>query len=255
MTGAMTPGLPAGYRLIELEDVDSTNAEALRRAAGGAGDRTVICAARQSAGRGRKGATWISPPGNLYASLIVTPPPGRMTGQLAFVAALAAGESIRNLASVDMALRYKWPNDLMLAGRKLGGILIEGGPRGLYVVGLGVNVASAPDSGDFAAAALNHHLHINVEPLEILTAFCHQFDHWCGVWRAQGFAPVRAAWLERAAGLDRPIEARLPGETVRGVFAGLDADGALLLDLADGGRREITAGAIYFAEAENASCC
>ena len=246
----MAPDLPADYTLITLDETDSTNAEALRRAGDGAAANTVIVARTQSRGRGRNGAAWMSPPGNLYASLIVAPPRDRAPGQLAFVTAVAAGEAIAEVAAVEGMLGYKWPNDLLLEGRKLAGILIEGAPRGLYVVGLGVNLTAAPDSLDVAAVCLRDRLGTSPTPEALLASFCRRFSSWISVWRAEGFAPVRAAWRGRATGIGQSIEARLPQETVRGVFADVDAEGTLLLDLPDGTRREISAGAIYFTEAE-----
>lgn len=251
----MAPGLPDGYSLIALDETDSTNADALRRARQGTRAGTVVCARTQSRGRGRKGATWVSPPGNLYASMIVEPPPDRLPGQLAFVAAVAAGEAICQCAPVSESLRYKWPNDLLLDGRKLGGILIEGGPPGVYVIGLGINLIDAPTGGDFAGVSLHAVSGVRIAPNSFLPAFCRHFEAHDAAWRRQGFAPVLAAWRERATGIGDLIEARLPNETVRGVFADVDADGALLLDLPDGTRRQITAGAIYFADAGTVSCC
>lgn len=251
----MAPGLPDGYSLIALDDIDSTNAEALRRARAGARAGTVVCARTQSQGRGRKGATWVSPPGNLYASLIVEPAPDRLPGQLAFVTVVAAGEAICECAPVSESLRYKWPNDLLLDGRKLGGILIEGGPPGVYVVGLGINLVDTPSGGEVAAANLYADSGVSIASNGLLAAFCRRFGAHEAAWRKDGFAPILAAWRERATGIGDVIDARLPSETLRGVFADVDADGALLLDLPNGTRRQITAGAIYFADAGTATCC
>lgn len=255
MTGVAELPLPETYRLIELGEIDSTNREALRRAEDGAGEGTVVLAAAQTAGRGRKGARWISPPGNLYASLIVEPRAGGAVGQLAFVAAVAAGEAVAELTPRAGDLRFKWPNDLLFGARKLAGILIEGGPRGKYVVGIGVNIKSAPRSPEIEATSLMEGVGVDVEPRVLLAKFCRHFNEWRHLWQRRGFAPVREAWLARAAGIGEAIDVRLPVETVRGVFAGLSGDGALLLDLPGGGRRVITAGAVYFAGQEAKTCC
>lgn len=252
---SIRPSLPAGYALIELDGVDSTNEEALRRVRDGAGAGTAVIARSQNLGRGRKGAAWHSPPGNLHASLVVAPPEERAPGQLAFVAAVAAGEAVRRTAAGDLDLRYKWPNDLMLDGRKLGGILIEGAPRRLYVLGIGVNLVAAPADARAPATHLGEWTTAPPQPLDLLAKFCGRFDHWIGLWRARGFAPVRAAWLERASGIGAAIDARLAAETVRGVFADMDESGALILVLPDGTRRAITAGAVYFPSREAAACC
>ena len=251
----MAPGLPDGYTLIALDEIDSTNAEALRRVRDGAGAGTVIHAQTQTQGRGRKGSAWISPQGNLYASVIVEPPADRPPGQLAFVTAVAAAEAVCEMAPASGSLQLKWPNDLLLDGRKLGGILIEGGSVGHYVIGLGINLSTAPSRDGITATTLGTHTGVEVGPEVLLTAFCRRFAAWDSQWRRDGFAPVRAAWRQRASGMGQLIDARLPNETLRGVFVDIDADGALLLDLPDGSRKHVTAGAIYFADAGTASCC
>ncbi len=220
---------------IMLDVVDSTNREALRRIAAGAPHGTVIQARQQTDGRGRRGRSWISPPGNLYATLIVRPPGDAPVAQLGFVAALGAGDALRRHAPV----RFKWPNDLMLEGRKLGGILVETA-EGAAAVGIGINIASAPKDTETPAT----HLPANVTPDALLDDIRVCFDVWYQRWRDDGFAPLREAWLQHGIGLGEPIRARLARETVEGVFGGLDADGGLLLDR-DGARRVIAAGDVF----------
>ena len=206
---------------IRLDVVDSTNREALRQIAAGAPHGTVIQARQQTDGRGRRGRSWISPPGNLYATLIVRPPSDAPVAQLGFVAALGAGDTLRRHAQV----RFKWPNDLMLEGCKLGGILVETS-NGAAAVGIGINIASAPED-----TALLDDIHSS-------------FEVWYRRWLDDGFAPLRGAWLRHGIGLGEPIRARLARETIEGVFGGLDDDGGLLLDR-DGGRRVIAAGDVF----------
>lgn len=225
--------LPPGYTLVSLDAVDSTNEEARRRIAAGAPHGTVIRARRQRRGRGRRGRRWASPPGNLYATIVLRPPPVPALGQLAFVAALGAGDALRPLAPVV----FKWPNDLLLGDAKLGGILIEVFDRAV-AVGVGVNVARAPSGPGFAAARLP----APVRAPDLIGPICRCFDAWYERWRREGFAPVRAAWLAHAAGLDRPVEARLPGTVASGLFRGLDEDGGLILERPDGGRQVVAAG-------------
>jgi BirA family transcriptional regulator, biotin operon repressor / biotin---[acetyl-CoA-carboxylase] ligase len=230
--------LPAGFSLIERNLVDSTNSEAARLIAGGAGHGTVVVAAAQTAGRGRRGRGWVSPPGNLYLSLIVELAAGRDPGQLAFVAALGAADALAPHGDV----RLKWPNDVMLDGGKLAGILIEVENR-LAVVGLGVNLVIAPEDGTRVPATT---LAAAPPPDRLAAAFCNHFDRWYRRWVADGFAPVREYWLSRADGLGDPVEVRLPRETLTGRFAGLDEAGGLMLDRPDGARRIIAAGDVYF---------
>lgn len=229
--------LPAGFNLITLDTVDSTNREALRRIADGAPHGTVIRAGSQTDGRGRRGRSWESPTGNLYATLIVRPAKSTPLGQLAFVAALGAGTALESYAPV----RFKWPNDLMLDGHKLGGILIEA-EDGAAAIGIGVNLASAPSSTRLPATCLPS----APDPETMLAEICAPFADWYGRWEISGFASVREAWLSRAQGLGGPIEARLPQRTLTGTFAGLDEAGGLLLDRPGGERETIAAGDIYF---------
>ncbi len=221
--------------MIRLDVVDGTNREALRRIAAGAPHGTVVQARRQTEGRGRRGRTWISPPGNLYATLIVRPPRTAPLAELGFVAALGAGEALRDHAPV----RFKWPNDLMLDGRKLGGILVEVA-EGAAAIGIGINIASAPEDTETPATRLA----AAVTPDALLDDIRVHFDAWYRRWLDDGFQPLREAWLRHALGLGQPIRVRLGGETVEGTFGGLDGGGGLLLDLA-GARRVIAAGDVF----------
>ncbi len=232
--------LTDAFTLITLETVDSTNREALRRIAGGAPHFTVIRAHTQTDGRGRRGRSWDSPPGNLYATLIVRPARDAALGQLAFVAALGVGMALEAYAPV----RFKWPNDLMLDGRKLGGILIEA-EHGAAAIGIGVNLATAPSGTRIPATSVPG----APDPETVLAGICAGLDDWYRRWETAGFGPVREAWLTRAEGLGGPIEARLPQRTLTGTFAGLDDAGGLLLDQPGGGREVIAAGDIYFGTA------
>jgi BirA family biotin operon repressor/biotin-[acetyl-CoA-carboxylase] ligase len=220
---------------IRLDVVDSTNREALRRIEVGAPHGTAIIARQQTEGRGRRGRTWISPAGNLYATLVVRPPSDAPLAQLGFVAAIAAGEALRNYAPV----RFKWPNDLMLDGRKLGGILVETAGEAA-AIGIGINIASAPAETETPATKLS----ADVKPDVLLEELRACFDAWYRRWTEQGFAPLRDEWLQHGIGLGEPIRARLARETLTGVFGGLDADGGLLLDQ-DGQRRVIAAGDVF----------
>jgi len=251
----MGDGLDPTYRLVELRHVDSTNAEALRRIERGEGAGTVIRADRQSSGRGRKDARWESPAGNLYMSLVVRPPDVARVAQLSFVAAVAAGQGLTDLAGPLPDLVYKWPNDLMVGPAKLGGILIEGGAGGAYVVGIGINLSHAPEVAAHRTVALHEIAGTGIAPRSLLVAICNRFAGWYDLWRSAGFGPVREAWLRRATGIGSAVEARLPAETLRGRFRDIDVEGALVLDLPDGTRRKVTAGAVYFPRAGQSACC
>jgi BirA family biotin operon repressor/biotin-[acetyl-CoA-carboxylase] ligase len=244
------PALPAGYRLRHHEAVGSSNDEAKTLARAGAPGGTLVWADRQTAGRGRRGRAWVSPPGNLYLSLLLRPdaPPPRIA-QLSFVAALGLGEALGEMTGAAFDWRCKWPNDLLVNGKKLAGILLEsetaaGGRADFVVIGIGVNLASAPGDAEYTATSLAAEGIAGISPAMLLAAFVRHFDSWLGRWQASGFAPVREAWLKRAAGLGERVHVRLERTTLTGRFVDLDGDGALVLDAADG-RRKIAAGEIF----------
>ncbi len=247
---ALQPQLPAGYRLISRESVGSTNDEAKLLARAGAGEGTLVWALEQTAGRGRRGRAWASPRGNLYLSLIVRPAcPLDRAAQLGFVAALALGDALGATVPGLGRLACKWPNDVLLGSRKIAGILLEsetgeGGNLAFVVVGIGVNLVSAPSAVEFPAVSIVAAGHRPPEPAVLLAAFARHFESWLRRWREAGFAPLRQAWRARAVGLGEPIRVRLEDATLHGRFADLDQQGALLLDTA-AGRRQISAGDVF----------
>jgi len=243
--------LPPACRLILRESIDSTNEEAKRLARDGAEDCTLVWAREQSAGRGRQGRGWASPPGNLYASFVLRPAkPVVEAYQLSFVAAVALGAALGEILPPPLTVTYKWPNDLLLNGRKTAGILLEAEGQGAtldwLVLGLGVNCRSHPAETRYPATSLQAETGAAVDPGRVLEAFSHHFLAWTARWLAEGFGPVRAAWLRHAHGLGECIEARLPTRVLAGTFAALDPDGVLVLEAADGARTRISAGDVYF---------
>ena len=215
----------------------STNDEALRQARDGAPGGTVVVAARQDAGRGRQGRNWASPPGNLHASFLLRPavPPAR-AAEIGFVAALAVAGALDGFVP---GARLKWPNDVLLGGAKVAGILSERVDAAV-VVGIGVNVAHAPPAMPYPVASLaGHGATATVDA--VLAALVAQMEQGLARWEANGFAAVRDAWLQRGPALGQALQARLGARTLAGSFAGLDVDGALLLDT-PGGRRRVVAG-------------
>ena len=235
---------------IEIFDaLDSTNEEAKRRALDGEAGPLWIVARAQSAGRGRRGRSWTSAEGNLFTTGLfrLDTAPAR-AAQLSFSAALA----VADMASEQIGpehVRLKWPNDVLVEGRKLAGILLESGSLssgGLWLaVGIGVNLAHHPEDSERPATDLAQH-GASVTPEKAVERLADRFEHWRAVWAEQGFAAIRQAWLARAWGLGEPCTARLSDETVEGVFADLADDGTLRLDLPDGARRFISAGDVFF---------
>ena len=201
-------------------------------------------AQRQTAGRGRRGSPWQTGEGNLAATLLLRPDaPQTVIGQLSFVAALAAADMAAQFAP-NAAIAVKWPNDVLVDGRKLAGILLESG-TGWLAIGIGVNLASHPDGTEFPATSFVQQGIGAPTQDEALAVLAARFAHWYDVWMEGGFNRVRAAWLERAKGVGTQIRARLPQEIREGLFEGIDESGALLLN--EGGRvRAISVGEVFF---------
>lgn len=240
-----------------LDEIDSTNAEARRRAEAGATGPVWIVARRQTAGRGRRGRAWISEPGNLAATLLTTT--GRTpaeAAQVTFVAALAVADLLDAFVPPGL-VTIRWPNDVMIDGRKAAGILIESGRHldgGLWLaVGIGVNLVHAPVEVERPATALAGRLRGDVAyaPPVVAAAeiLAEAFAAWNERWETLGFQPVLDAWTARCGGLHGPATARLGHETITGVADGVEPDGALRLRLPDGTLRLISAGDVFFGEA------
>ncbi|MDD3669384.1 MAG: biotin--[acetyl-CoA-carboxylase] ligase [Alphaproteobacteria bacterium] len=183
---------------------------------------SVVVAERQTRGRGRMGRTWESPAGNLYLTAVV-PDFGDRTPQLAFVAAVALAEAL-----ADFPVRLKWPNDVLLDGRKIAGILLERA-EGKVLVGVGVNVVSAPDLAIYATGHLQGRIFCDI----LLDRFLKELREAMGAFQEKGFEPIRRKWLAGAFHLGQDIIVKMPQGTAAGVFAGIDADGALMLKQAD----------------------
>jgi BirA family biotin operon repressor/biotin-[acetyl-CoA-carboxylase] ligase len=237
---------------IEIYDeLDSTNLEARRRAEAGAEGPVWICALRQSAGKGRRGRAWSTQTGNLAATLLfVTAKRPIEAAQASFVAALAAHELAETCLGPGAA-ELKWPNDLLVHGRKAVGILVESGARPdgrlWMAVGVGVNLKHAPENVERPAAAFADHMAgPPPSPADALEVLARAFERWRQVWDREGFPPIGRAWTSRAHGMGARCEARLTHETLSGVAEGLEPDGALRLRLDDGQVRRITAGDVFF---------
>lgn len=243
MTRAGMPAAPPGFRIAALGEVDSTNAEAFRRAAAGEPPLLAVWARSQGKGRGRHGRRWHSPPGNLYVSLLLPPPaPGAAAAGAAFRAGVSVAEAVRSAAGVDA--RLKWPNDVVVGGRKVAGILAEtssGDAPGPVVVGTGVNLASHPGDVDRPATSLAAEGAPGISPESLLECYLGRFARW----RDEAWGRVLERWRGLAYGLGAPLRIRLGAGETAGRFAGIDGDGALLLELPGGARRRVTAGEAF----------
>ena len=238
----------AGVRHIAYETLGSTNAEALTLARVGERGPLWITASSQSAGRGRRGSAWASPPGNLYASLLLSEPsPKPLAPQLSFVAALALHDALCDCAPrLGPLFKVKWPNDLLLGPDKLAGILIEGesGPAFAVVIGFGVNCTNHPRDTVFPANNLSLAGAL-VTPEALFAALSAAMLRRLAQWQSgAGFATIRADWLARAAGLGEDIRVRLPERELRGRFHGLDEGGRLQVEQPSG-LATVTAGEVF----------
>ena len=237
---------------VSFDTIDSTNAEAMRRAGRGERGPLWIVAARQSAGRGRQGRQWESGAGNLYATLLVTlGVPADVAAQTSFVAALAVFDAVAGVLGGAGKLALKWPNDVLLDGAKLAGILIEtvahdaGGTT--VAIGIGVNLAHAPGHTRYGATSLAEHGH-QVAPNEAFSSLAAAMGARLAAWNdGRDFAVIRRDWTAHAAGLGRVARVTMGERTVTGEFTGLASDGALLLSEPGGRLHAIHAGEVSLA--------
>lgn len=234
----------SGTRVAHYAEIGSTNAEAMRLGASGQAGPLWVVADEQSGGRGRSGRAWVSTAGNLFASyLFSTTVPIATAHQLSLVAGVATFEAISGLGlGRRHGLRLKWPNDILVGTSKVGGILVESSTmptRGdlTVVIGVGLNLASHPqiEGREVTSLAANGCVVAPAGALDALdVALISALERWDG---SRGFAAIRAAWLERCGPIGERISVQIHSGTLDGAFAGLDDDGALLIEL-DGGERQ-----------------
>jgi len=232
------PVLPDGWTLVALDSVSSTSDEAGRLADAGAPEGTFVWARQQTGGRGRRGRSWASAVGNLYCSTVVRPDcPAPRAAELGFVAALA----VADIVPPARQIRLKWPNDVLVDGGKIAGILPESSVRQdgtveYVVLGIGVNVGFAPQLPEmrYPGAMLGG----TVE--QAAGALAAGLARWMKEWRQSGFEEIRAGWMAKAGPLGAEMDVRLGEGLVSGRYAGLDRDGGLLLDTPKGPLRIVS---------------
>lgn len=216
---------------------------------------TWICALEQTAGRGRRGRVWVMPPGNFAASLVMRPEvPPTQVALYSFVVALALQDALAAVIGQARGLTLKWPNDVLLNGGKIAGILLESigavGRIDSLVIGIGVNLATAPDAalleaGAVAPVSLVGETRIAVTPEDFLTHLAQHFARWDGQFVTYGFAPLRTAWLQNAARMGQTLTARTARDEITGTFVDVDMEGHLVLETPKG-RQRIAAADIFF---------
>ena len=236
------------WKIEVFDSLPSTQILAAERAGAGAPEGIVIQSLEQTRGRGRHGNEWTSPMGNLYMSLILHPlcKPD-LAGQLSFVMGLAVSAAMDPYVTAEHKKTLKWPNDVLIGGKKCAGVLLESNlnPAGLVktlIIGIGVNIhAAPPDRIGLQQVAGEKRLAIHRFRDEILA----HIDAYYEGWKSAGFGPVRRDWLKQAHGLNHKISARLPDRTEKGIFRDIGPDGALVLE-SDGKQVAIRAGEVYF---------
>lgn len=243
------PQLPKPLSLIELDSVGSTNDHAKKLARNGYPHGTVVWAHQQTAGRGRQGNTWTSLPGNLFMTMILRPEKNAaVTGQMSFVSAVALAETLKEWVPPSVQVALKWPNDLLLSGKKAAGILLESDISGVHdvgwmIIGIGVNITEAPEDAaclkDFGVAGLDAGL--------VLEKLAKRLKTLYEIWRKTGFDLIRREWMSYAHNVGATINVRLPKETISGKFLGIDTSGALQLEMQDGSRKDISSGEVFSA--------
>jgi BirA family transcriptional regulator, biotin operon repressor / biotin---[acetyl-CoA-carboxylase] ligase len=241
------------FRVVQHSELDSTNDEALARAREGNAGQLWIVADSQTKGRGRNGRAWFSPPGNLYASLLLLDPaPPHKAAELGFIAGVAAAHALREILCGDPRIKIKWPNDVLYDGAKLCGILLESamlpGGRLACVAGFGVNCRTHPKNTSYPATDLMTIAGPPALPETVFAELTAAMAHWLGVWAAGAdFESIRAEWLSLAAGLGAQIRVTLPARTVEGTFQTIDATGRLIVVQA-AGAHTIDAGDVFFTQ-------
>ena len=237
-------GWPEGYALRRFASIDSTNEEAKRSTASGQTGPLWIVTGEQTQGRGRRGRAWVSQRGNLFATLLAKAAPP-VAAQLSFAAGLAVAETL-GAYSPPPDISLKWPNDVLLRGRKAAGILLEFCGNDRVAIGIGINLLAHPDGTEFRATSIAVATGTTPDPDDTLARLARRMAAWYETWSRDGFGPVRAAWISRAHGVGSNIRVRLAEREMAGVFEDIDGEGALVLREASGARTRITAGDVFF---------
>lgn len=251
MLALSEPAMSAGFALEHVATIGSTSQTLLERAARGETGPLWLVSDEQVTGRGRRQRDWTSPRGNLYASLLLTDPgPAAKLAQLSFVFALALRDAVLAITQTGPTppdVTLKWPNDLMVKGRKCAGVLLEGGShagRHYLVLGMGVNIVSHPEGTNHPATDLTE-AGLPAERDALFGALSSGVVHRLAQWnRGDGFTDIREAWLGCAFNMGRELTVNLPNERFTAKAVSLDRDGALVV-IRDGAEQIISSGEVF----------
>ena len=230
-----------GQPIHRYERIDSTMNVAHQLAAEGAPEGTLVVAERQTQGRGRLGRLWVSPEGGLYCSFVLRPKRPTAAGQLSLVAGLTTAETIRDAACLYPSIR--WPNDLLLGGKKLGGILAEG-KAGAVVLGVGINITTPAEALPDIATSLAASGASACSREDVLAGLCRRLSHWYDLWIEEGFAPIREALRPWVGLFGQPVKLIAGTSELEGVAQDLDEQGRLIVRLDAGLHRAFEAGEV-----------
>lgn len=241
--------LATGHPVRHFDRIDSTNLEARRLADHGECGPLWLVADAQTLGRGRLGRSWVSEPGNLYATFLFATAEGpQYAAQVSFVAALAVHDTVMRLRP-ELSPRIKWPNDVLIGGAKFCGVLTEvvGENPTRIAIGCGINITHAPEGTPYPVASLGAGLTVPAVLAELDASLARRLAQWD---EGRGFAAIRTDWAARALGMGGAVTATSGTRQITGTFTALAADGALVLEQPDGTRIPIHAGEVSFAELE-----
>jgi len=251
-TGGSGVSLPPFFELSAFDTIGSTNEEAKRLAGFGRGEGQLVWSLKQTQGVGRRGRQWNSPSGNLYCSLLLRPDCEAAEGaKLSFLVAVALFDTLHKILPDEAPLSLKWPNDILIEGKKVAGILLESKSNTKnqlewLIVGTGVNVASFPQVTDGLDATSIKQFGGTVKLEQLLYSYASNFLELYELWQTQGFAPIRDKWLARAGGLGTEVTVKLANTQFQGTFTDMDETGALVLTMSGGSTKLVTAGEVFF---------
>ncbi len=236
------------WRVQLYQSVETTQNHAQEAVDADEAEGFVVQALMQESGKGRHGNQWSSPIGNLYMSLLLRPTCAlEQAGELAFVVAVALSAALDDYIEPSKHTKtLKWPNDILIDGLKLSGILLESDIKdnklNVIIVGMGLNIFKAPD----LAVGLNDIAEIPVYVNTVRDNILDKLSYYYEFWQKKGFAPIREAWLKQAHGLGERMTARLPNASYKGTFKGITEEGSLILEMDDGTEKIIHTGDVHF---------
>ena len=247
----VSKSLPGFINIIRKEITGSTNEDIALLAKQNAEAWTVVQALEQNSGRGRHGKTWDTQRGNLFMSLLLRPAVGsRRWGELSFLSAVAVANILSEYIN-NQRIEVKWPNDVLINGKKIAGILLEvlnfGAKAPAVVVGIGINISKKPKEFEYPVTCIQDYKNEITSSDEVLTSLLHSIVHWFRIWENDGFDMIRTEWMKRAYKLDGTVEVEgKNGSSAKFKFRGIDAEGAMLLDDENGTRNLYRAGTVRF---------